>query len=411
MVTLVWLIGVTQAQELSGFAELRGQLSGGLEGVPWQTVEVYRPSFDVEVTERVKLHATPQLSLVQGRYNTEEAYALIEDQLGPALEAGGCSLEAPPRLGSADDAFIVDRLYVDLYGERLDVRVGRQAVNWGSAQFLNPTDLFAEVLLSEPWRQRQGVDAARVTVPIGERHQVMGVVGLTKDLQGARAGVKATANALGTDVSVLIAALSTDVSEPEATETFVGFDIKGQAVVGFWAEGRTSLSNPALVVSTGVDYSFNVFDRLIVAAQYTYDGTGLEDPALYSLSARGGGSVLPDCAEDSLEDEGVTTSAIARFTIGQHYGLMSVSASAFEDWSASMAGLMNLEDRSTLLIPSVSWRPGAAWTMNLGAQVPLGDGEFAPGPALSTLAVGPAELDLSGLIADWTAFAYVRYSL
>ena len=73
--------------------------------MPWQTVEVYRPSFDVEVTERVKLHATPQLSLVQGRYNTEEAYALIEDQLGPALEAGGCSLEAPPRLGSADDAF------------------------------------------------------------------------------------------------------------------------------------------------------------------------------------------------------------------------------------------------------------------------------------------------------------------
>ena len=47
----------------------------------------------------------------------------------------------------------------------------------------------------------------------------------------------------------------------------------------------------------------------------------------------------------------------------------------------------------------------------VGAQVPLGDGEFAPGPALSTLAVGPAELDLSGLIADWTAFAYVRYSL
>ena len=49
--------------------------------------------------------------------------------------------------------------------------------------------------------------------------------------------------------------------------------------------------------------------RMIVAAQYTYDGTGLEDPALYSLSARGGGSVLPDCAESILEDEGVSTSA------------------------------------------------------------------------------------------------------
>lgn len=401
------LVPAALAQELSGFAEARVQLSGGLEGKPWQTVQVLRPAFDVEPHPRVRLHTTVQASLVQGRYPVEEGYAVIEEQLGSALEYAGCSLDAPDRYSSADDVLLIDRFYVDLYGKRADLRVGRQAINWGSALFLNPTDLFAEVLVNEPWRQRAGVDGARLTVPVGDRAQLVGVGGISRDLNSGRAGLKATVNALGTDFS----ALGAVISDFDDSELFVGFDVKGTAVVGFWAEGRTSLNEPALVVSTGLDYSFDLLDQVYVAAQYTYDGTGLEDPALYTLEARGGGTVLPDCAQEALAEEELQPTA-ARFTLGRHYGLVTAQVSAWEDWGLSLAALMNLQDRSTVLIPNVSWRPGGAWNLNLGAQIPLGEGEFSPGAALTTLPLGQAgSLDLSGLFPEWTAFAWARYSL
>ena len=63
----------------------------------------------------------------------------------------------------------VDRLYLDWYTGPVDVRVGRQALTWGSARFLNPTDPFPEVLFAEPWRPRRGVNAIRAHIPFGER--------------------------------------------------------------------------------------------------------------------------------------------------------------------------------------------------------------------------------------------------
>lgn len=403
MIAATFMTAWALAQDLSGFAELRAQASGGLEGVPWQAVQLFRPTFEVQPHERVRIAATPQLQIAEGRYSLAEGYALVDAQLGSLVEAADCSLDAPPRYDSADDLLSVERLYVDLYLPRVDLRVGRQALNWGSALFINPTDIFAEVLFTEPWRQRAGVDALRATVPIGERHQVVGVAAITPDLEQGRFGVKATFNALETDFSAL-GAVTTDA------DAYAGLDLRGQLLLGWWVEGRTSVQEPAPIVSAGVDYSFAVLDQLYLAAQYSYDGTGLEDPALYSFAARGLAVAVPDCLGETLEQEGVSQ-AEPRFTLGRHYGLLTARVAALSSWSGSVTGIMNLQDRSTLLVPTLAWAPGAAFTINAGAQLPLGDGELAPGPALTTVPMGPTELDISGLVPDWTAFAYIRYSL
>lgn len=391
------------AQDLSGFAEVRGQYSGGLEGTPWQAAQLFRPTFEVQPTERIRIAVTPQLELVEGRYNLKEGYQLVDEQLGSMIDAADCSLDAPDRYVSTDDVLSVERLYVDLYLPHVDVRVGRQALNWGSALFINPTDLFAEVLFTEPWRQRAGVDAIRATVPIGERHQVVGVAALTNDLEQGRFGLKGTFNALETDFSAL-GAVTTD------GDAYAGIDLRGQLVLGWWLEGRTSIQEPAPILSVGVDYSFDVLDQLYVAAQYSYDGTGLEDPALYSYQARGLAVAVPDCLSDQLDQQGVSQ-ATPRFTLGRHYALLTTRLAAFDNWSGSATAIMNLQDQSTLLIPTLTWAPGAAFTLNGGAQLPIGEGELSPGPTLTTVPMGPTELDVSGLVPDWTTFLYVRYAL
>ncbi len=404
---MILLVAAAWAGELGGYAEVRAGVYGGVEGTPWDTVERVRPSFEHDLHERVRVATTVEGMLVQGRYPLEEGYALIDDQIGHLLEPAGCSLEAPPRISGADEVLSVERLYVDLYHPRVDVRIGRQALNWGSALFLNPTDLFGEVLIAEPYRERRGVDAIRATVPVGEAHQVLAVAAIDEDLESGRFGLKPTFNVASTDISPVLGYRS-------AQDDFLGgvpsagLDVRGQLVVGWWVEGRADLDDLGEiepVVSAGVDYSLPVLDRLFFAAQYTYDRSGKEDPASYHLQDRGLSVEVPECAGDIAPEVGEP-----RFTIGRHYGLLTGQA-AYETVSVQLSGLMNLQDRSSLLVPQVTWTPGDRWSIAAGGNIPLGSGEFKPTEEMATFRQGFVELDVSGLVPTWTAYGYVRLSL
>ena len=401
------LVAAATAGDLSGYAEVRGSVYGDVEGDPWDLVERVRPTFEHDLHERVRVSTTVEGILVQGRDPIAVGYGVVSDQIGHLLEPGGCSLDAPPRISSTDDVVSVERLYVDLYHPKVDLRVGRQALNWGSALFINPTDLFGEILLAEPFRERSGVDAVRATVPIGDAHQVMAVAAIDSDLDSGRFGVKPTFNVLSTDIAPVLGYRSADDDFLGGVPS-AGLDLRGQLVVGWWAEGRVDLDDLAEiqpVVSAGVDYSLPVLDRFVLAAQYTWDATGKEDPAAYVLTDRGVSVPVPECAGDIAPPVGEP-----RFTIGRHYALLSVQA-AHETVGVQLAGLMNVQDRSTLLVPQVSWTPGSRWTMSVGGNVPLGSGEFSPTASMMTLQEGFVELDLSGMVPAWSAYGSVRFAL
>ena len=88
----------------------------------------------------------------------------------------------------------------------------------------------------------------------------------------------------------------------------------------------------------------------------------------------------------------------------------TVQVAALEVLSVGGTALVNLEDGSTMLLPTVGWAPGTAWSVSLLASIPLGEGELAPGPSLTSID-DPVELDFSGLVPAWTVTTYVRYSL
>jgi hypothetical protein len=399
------LLGLAFASEgdLSGYAEVRGTYSHDVEGTPWLLVERLRPTLEIEPHPRARVVVSPQLAMPQGRYDQEVVMDLLDAQAGDLLDLAGCDLSVPDRIQTIDDVLTLQRFYVDVYTPKVDIRVGRQALNWGSAMFLNPTDLFAQNLVAQPWQERQGVNAVRFSVPFGN-HQLLAVAALEDDLETGRFALKPTFNVLGTDVAAVASWRTTDELP------VVGWDLRGTLGAGFWVEGRTALDEPAAVVSAGLDYSFPVLDQLYVAAQYTFDATGV-DPEDYTLG--GGGDVGVDSLVcENLPESSDTTDDVAPrqgFTQGRQYALGTVRL-GYETVSGGVTALVNVEDGSTMLLPSVGWAPGSAWSLNVLASIPLGEGEFAPGPELTTFD-DPVELDFSGLLPAWTVTTYVRYSL
>jgi hypothetical protein len=403
---------------VEGFAEVRAVGYLGVEGEQWSLVERFRPSFKAPLGERVTLSATVEAGLTQGRNNTDELQRTLENSsLAPLLDAAQCEWPEDDNTlfhtNDAGDYLFVDRLAVDWYHPKFDLRVGRQALQWGSAMFVNPTDPFPQVLLTEPWRARAGVNSARITVPVGDLHQVQAVVGTDDDFSAPRLAARGTLNWLETDWSLVGA------WRQEADEALAGVDIKGTAGVGFWFEGAlrmTDLSEePELSeqIAVGLDYSFPVLQSLLVAGQYIRNGAGDDDAdATSSLSGVSG----PECVGGDLFGEAAEPDPFAPFLSGTDYGLLSVNLAATRDVGISTAWLQNLGDGSGLLLPSISYRAPAQIDVSLSAQIPVatwGHGEFKPADEDLLLAVpgASAPVDFSGLVPDASLFLWTRFNI
>ena len=404
-------IGVLSAAEPSGYGELRASYSQGVDGTPWQVIERFRPTVEADLSSNWSIKLTAEAIGGHGRYEPDVAFDLVDEQIGSVLESASCPFEKPDaRFSGVEDILSVERLYLDYYGGRVDVRNGRQALHWGPAQVLNPTDLFAEVLVAEPWRERRGVNAARLNWAWQNGGQLTAVAAVSDELDEGRLGARATWNLLETDISP-VASVTTDA------DAFLGVDLRGQRGVGWWFEGGTHLTGGEVLpeLSVGMDYSFLVRDGLMVGLQYTYDGTGLADPLDYSLAARGSVLVpVPGC-DAAAETFSLPEDTEPRFTIGQHYALAWTRLAWDDQWTLQASALMNLQDQSTFVLPTVGWTPGGRWSVNAGGQLLLGEGEFAPGVYTSRVDFGEGAsavtIDFDGVIPDWTVFSYVRFAL
>ncbi len=275
------------ASDGRGFVELRLQGFSGVEGQPVQTIQRLRPELSTDLSDRMSLTVGVELGLSQGRsFRNEWRETLRASALGPVLEAAQCDWPEEEnsflRVSRAEDYLSVERLYLDWYLPGADLRLGRQAVHWGSAVVVNPTDPFPEILLLEPWRQRRGVNALRATLPMGEDHDVQMVVGSNDAFDAARVAVRGTVNVGLADISLVGA------YRQESENGIVGLDLRGTAVVGYWLEGSAHFDDDhqwSEEVAVGIDYSWPVLDGLLVRAQYYRNGAGETQPsALAPLS-------------------------------------------------------------------------------------------------------------------------------
>lgn len=392
--TTLLLASHGHTQEVQGFADLRLALSPGATGEVWQLIERVRPTFSAELMERVTFVATIEAALAQGRHTeTEISRALEAAGLRSTLDAAGYDWpryeNEALRIDRSADYLDVDRLHLDLYLGPADLRVGRQALNWGSAQFFNPTDPFPEVLLAEPWRPRRGVNAVRAHVPFGELHDVSLVVATNDTLDALRAAGRVRVNWLGTDFA-LVGAWRGD-----AESGLVGLDLRGTLELGWWIEAAYHFGDTSYEeLSAGVDYSFPVLERMTLLVQYYRNGAGSTNPTLLE--------VLPiQLGEAPGRDP------FAPFVRGRDYLLASTSVLAEPELMFSLAALQNLNDGTGFVLTTVSYNLLDWLDVACTAQVPYllwGDGgELRPRPedllvSIDVPSLGPRTVDLRGLI-------------
>ncbi len=404
-------------EEGQGYLDLRASAFPGASGDKLQLIEELRPSFTASLGERFKLVATLDLSLSEGRNTTRELERTIDQSsLGPLLQQCGCVWPKQTndffRISSASDYLEVDRLYLDYYSERLDVRAGRQALHWGSAQFFNPTDPFPEVLITEPWRPRRGVNALRAHLAFGPLIDATAVAALDDSLTRPRAALRLRTNRWGVDM-----ALSGVWRGDE--DWLAGLDVRGTLGVGFWLEAalRPTSGTVHEELAAGLDYSFEVFEKLVLMAQYYRNGAGAASPDQYvrtvSLAAAG-----PTCSAGSPLGP-AQPDPFAPFTLARDYLLLSTTATLTPELTFSLPLLQNLDDGTAIAIPTVTWSAANWLDLSLSAQVPFttwgNGGEFKPRPGDLLIQrncgpLGAASADLAGLVPAATVTLWTRAS-
>lgn len=412
------LASTAAAQEGQGFAELRASWAAGASGKPVQLVERVRPTFSTALGERIKLVATLEASLAQGRNATDELKRALDDAgFSPLLAQAGCSWPAPANsvlhITGASSYLAVDRLYLDHYGERFDLRLGRQALHWGSAQFFNPTDPFPEVLLAEPWRPRAGVNALRAHVALSGLTDLTAVAAVDDAIQKPRAALRVRTNRWGIDGALSAAWRG-------GSDWLAGLDFRGTFGVGWWIEAALHPSGGKVreEVAAGLDYSFPVLERLVLTAQYYRNGAGASGPDSYSRLARLSGAGGPVCAAGSPLGA-AQVDPLAPFTLARDYLLASAALQILPDLAFNAAFLQNLDDGTGVAIPTVSYTALDWLELSLSAQIPVATwgrgGEFKPraGDLVFAQDLGPLgayRADLSGLVPRATVTFWTRAS-
>lgn len=395
---------------------MRAQVTTGVDGDRLQFVERLRPNFTAELTERFVLSATVEVALTQGRSLQKEVErTFTASPLGPLLEDAGCVWPRDSNnilsVSFASDYLSVDRLFVDAYLPWADVRAGRQAINWGSAFLVNPTDPFPEVLLLDPWRPRAGVNALRATIPAGEQLEMQAVVGSNDDFTAMRAAARASLTVDVTDFSLIGA------WRQETGDGIIGADIRGTLGVGFWLEAALHLDrDPFEEIAVGIDYSFSVLERLLLNAQYYRNGIGTPDLAESGAASNLTDAVhLPDCKVDVFGPAQVDGSPEDRFRPrfrGRDYVMLSAQLGIIPEVSASALWVQNLGDGTAVAVPVVTVAPTGWLEVSAVAQVPLsvwGDGgELRQSEEHLRIDFGAGQVDLTGLVPSATFIVWSR---
>lgn len=179
----------------------------------------------------------------------------------------------------------LDRASIAYGADFGDITIGRQAIAWGSARVVNPTDIVAPYAYDQlDTEDRIGVDAIRVQIPIG----ILGefdagyVFGKNFAFEKSAFFLRSQLNAVETDFSIILVGFREHL--------MTGVDIaRGIGGAGFWLEaayvyantfdGEDEGAESYLRASVGLDYSFA--GKAYGFIEYHFSGAGAGEPEDY----------------------------------------------------------------------------------------------------------------------------------
>ena len=370
---IIALSTVAHAQEIQidsyGYAETTGM--GFLnEEDPWLYAHGrFRPTFEASLGERIVLSTSFSLT---GRYHSSQDFFWMDCSPNQV-----CFL--PSRFGHEHVLFEMERFFLDYYGESVDVRIGRQALFWGSGLIWNPSNPFQQVLAFSPWENRSGIDALRINWAWPWDIDSSWIVSLDEEARVSKGVMRLQKQFNELDISMVSALSVTENQEA----TYVGFDLKGNLGVTYWIEGAVHLY-PELYseLVIGADYSFDVLDSWVIAAQYNF--SHLEDENRLELAQKD--PFLPLNAD-------------------QHSAVFSSSLRFFEDWTLQNLLYASLDNQAGASMNTLSWAGGDALSAQLSWIQPFAFGDKDE----TTLPGGGAALETdtySAFLMLWGRYSY-----
>lgn len=265
----------------------------------------------------------------------------------------------------------LDRLYLSLAARWFDFYAGRQAIAWGAARTVNPTDIVAPFAYSQlDTEDRLGVDAVRVRVPLDFMAEIDAgaVLGDNAEHINNAYYLRGKFYLSGNDISMVAAAYRGNI--------MIGGDwARSIGGAGFWLETaftRTSVygddttgGDEYLRLATGLDYQLT--SRLYGFCEYHYNGPGVAEPDEYA-------TIL---ARPAYREGGV-------YLLGKHYVIPGVSYQLTPLITVSGETLVNLTDPSTYI--AATGEHNIAENIYLSAGFYLSAGQ---GPTLDEAAEEP----------------------
>ena len=274
----------------------------------------------------------------------------------------------------------LDRLNFQVQMDAGDLTIGRQAISFGSARIINPTDIFLPFdVRTFNTEYRNGVDALRFQRPWGDLGEIdIGVV-LGKDAksENSAAFLQLRTNHSGTDYHLAIIEFAEQQLFGLGLQTAI-WDL------GFWLEAAyVNGDENYLRLSTGVDYSFS--ERTFVQIEYHYNGAGSNDHNDY----------LSNLSATPYQRGGV-------FLLGENYIMPSFTVQLSSLWFVATQVIYNLDDNSAFLSVSAEYNIAENFYMDFGYYHFSGDGFSLTETALP-------KLDSEYGSNPSTLFASIRY--
>jgi hypothetical protein len=255
----------------------------------------------------------------------------------------------------------LDRLNVQLRFDHGDLTLGRQAIAFGSARVISPTDVLlpfdVQVRNTE---YRIGVDALRYQRPMGQLGEVdIGIIA-GDDFQSNDSAAFAHIKTHVTDYDLEFTAIRF------ANQSLIGAGLQtALGTAGFWFETAFVRGvDHYWRTSTGIDYALT--DRLLGLIEYHYNGAGANTAEDYA-------SLL---TRPAYVQGGV-------FLMGQQYLMPALSWQFSPLLTVAVQTVLNLTDQSAFMTLQINYNLTDNVYLSVGVHGFSGESILALPPALS----------------------------
>lgn len=304
-------------------------------------------SFSYNILPRIQDPALSEESLIVAQVNL---FQYRFDDLRPSLYP---AKEEPRSFAVFQN---LDRAHLSIRTGLADIFIGRQAIAWGSARVINPTDIVAPFTFEElDAEDRVGVDAVRVRIPLGFMGELDtgAIFGEDFSLKKSAFYLRGKFYVAKTDIAFLLLGFQENL--------MVGWDIaRSLGGAGFWFEGayvfvdafkenKLDKGNGYLRTTLGLDYSFS--GKTYGFLEYHFSSAGANRPEDYLRN---------------LFKPGRLEGAV--YLMGRHYLIPGINHQITPLLVFSGQALFNLSDFSIFLAPQ--------WEYNISPNIYLSAGAF-----------------------------------